>query len=237
MPVLFTPLSATVAELHVTGDDGSVVVHQDGDLFYVGGAGQPVFCFERPDPDDAWGVYHENDPSFVGDAWSNKRGMAWLKGSAARRGLGLLDALPAGDYFLVQSALKVRESKVLLMGNELVERPIWGAELLADPDLRVNVFGAAADSPPSLDQPLLGVPTLNLANRLTGVFFLEMASTATCEDAVGDEADDLVLVIPRTGPLVLNTLEPFGADKHRAAVDAWARNGARQTAYRLARSS
>ncbi len=235
MPALFTAYSETLAELRVTGDEGSITVRRDGDLLYIGEPGRPVFCLEHPDPDDAWGVYHEENPRFVAGGWPDEAGVAWLKGSAARRGLGLIDRLPAGDYILVRSDLKARAVQHLLMGNELVERPIWGAQLLADADLRVNVFGAAADRPPTLQQPLLGAPILNLANRLTGIFFFEMAPAATPEAEARVEADDLVLVVPRVGPLVLNTMEPFSADRHRIALDEWARDGASQAANRLAR--
>lgn len=232
MATVFEAISSTLATLSQTSTHGGIAMRRDDELFYIGAAGEPVFCLERPDPDDAWGVYHEEAPAYFDGGWGDPQGEAWLEGSAARRSLGVLAELPRGDYELVRCGMAVGRPKALLLGNEWVPRPVWGANLLADDDLHVNVFGAAPDAAPALDQPLLGVPILNMANRLTGIFALEMASPMA-EASKGVDGE-LVVVIPRTGPLVLNMLERFNADSHQAALDRWARQGARACSLRLA---
>jgi len=158
MIVHFSEVSRRKALLELEGNRNSFgLVRNPVQRHGLGLREAPRFRVTQPfSPDDGWRFEPHEPARDVPDTWSPgselERGlMGWVKGSAAKRGLSVLTALPRGRYLLLRSGRRPVASERALMGNDLLLRPPNVLVLRQEEPLFVGVVGSRKDEPPALD--------------------------------------------------------------------------------------
>lgn len=221
----FSAASDTVAELTVAGATRAFSVHVDHALHTeIGFAEAPLFRIDRnPNPDDAWDI----EPIEGGDRIRLAGEMAsdapsWVPPRHAPALSSLAAALPAGDYFLVRHLRHRPADSTVMLGNELVpdppahHRPIFdsgGAHY-------AGAVGQRAGEPPDLGHPLLGLSVLNFTGQIEpwALLFFSCFDEASADP----DPDELLLIIPRTGPLVFDAMSHYLGHDSSAERARWA---------------
>lgn len=130
----------------------------------------------------------------------------WAAGSRCVGGAALLSALPAGEYLLIRSGWVPTPAGLVPLGDGWVERGVDHELLTDDDETHAVVVSAIQNEPPTYGGPLLGLlyahPTM-LGRDGAPIFLAGLAGDG---DARG--AGDLILVLPCSGPLVLDTDDP-----------------------------
>lgn len=145
----------------------------------------------------------------------------WFGSSGVSQGWNVPWSLPAGSYFMVQSVRRPMRTEAMLMGNLFVPAtPNARALSVEDDPIAAFAFGADGRSAPCFDQPLLGFVVLNSTGirRMEEVFFFNVLRPVSTEVRAGQE---LVLIIPREGELVINNMDYFPDGSRNAYLERW----------------
>lgn len=231
----FSPLSPTLAELGVECEDSAVTLDaaQPG-LHRLGFVGSPLFEIERdPSPDEPWNITPRSGRTLDGSAEGLPADLAgWLPSAWHMATSSLLAHLPTGSYFLVRARPPADDSQAVLLGNEWVEGAGDHHRVLLDTkDAYAGIVGNQPGRRPDLSAPLLGLSTLNYTGDPTPravLFFSCFAAHAT------GHPNELLLVIPRTGPLVFDNMEDYSAARSTEDKRLWDEKHAEAFARKLA---
>jgi hypothetical protein len=222
-----------VARVEITSEPKLAFTMHDADSMHeLGFAGAPAYyLLEAPSTDDAWRVGAHEDARWIGietdDHVFAELGR-WLPVEHRSAGVALASSLPAGAYWWVRSRAEPRLTDEIVMGNEVVPRPVEVMEVLNASGVYAAIVSHQRGTPPAADQPLLAIPILNYdgTGSLTGAFLFP------CTRGDGSPRTELVIVIPETGPLVLDAQRRFSETDYRRSLKAWASG----LAYRAARA-
>ncbi|WP_394845372.1 hypothetical protein LZC95_51120 [Pendulispora brunnea] len=230
-------ISPVLAELSIPPGPNAFGVRSSGiaPVHDVGLYGAPRWRFHQTmSPDEGWametlpGGRLLSAPSALPESleWAY---LQWAEGSRAESGAGILQALPPGEYLLARSNLEARRAPQVLLGNERIPSPANTLVVLDRQPFFSMLIGPDGGAPPRTTHPLIGLVALNYVgeSHWTGALFFD---SLTPEEAPRREGD-LVLVIPRTGELVIDALASFSSEAHRTRDQAtWRDTGARQLA-------
>ena len=209
---MILPYDARVTRWTIESGPATPFTLTTREMFHdLGIAGQPCFRLTQPlSPDDAWDVYP-------------------MPQSAPLRDLEA--ELPAGEYVEVRTYRTPQPGSMVLLGNELVDYGPGMVTLLHEDGFYVGIVGRDRMRRPDLSGPLLAVVVLNYdGSSLTqGVLLF-----SCFEPAVGS-SDGLTLIIPATGPLVLDNLGAFGAALSKECKRTWCAEQLPRLAALLAR--
>jgi len=160
------------------------------------------------------------------------------EGSRAEAGSAVLYALPPGRYLLVRSSIEPRWKDSVLLGNEYMPNPPPNIPFLLDQrPFYGMVLGPETASPPVTTHPLVGLIALNYngsSSRQGALFFDCLARDGNVTRAKA--SGDLVLVIPKTGELVIDALAAYSTEERTTRdKNVWRDRGADQLAKALMR--
>jgi hypothetical protein len=162
--------------------------------------------------------------------------LEWAEGSRAENGFSTLPTLPTGRYYVVRSDLNPRREKQVLLGNGRLPTPDNMLTLLDRTGSCALAIGARPGEPPALAQPLLGLAVVNytIAANDNGILFFAVPDPDSPQRAPEPAAvGDLVLVVPVTGELVLDTRARWDPNRPTESQLAWTRTGALEFARLL----
>jgi hypothetical protein len=208
----------------------------------LGSYGSPRWRLTSADvaPDEGWELQTLPDGSLVAAddpvpeefEWAYLR---WAEGTRAESGIAVLLALPPGRYLLVQSALKPRRTDRVLLGNGYEDSPPNAAQLLHGQQFYAVIVGAHPDRPPATNRPLVGFVVVNYTgqSRPSGALFFDCVDSSSYDSTPDEAADDLMLVVPVTGELVVDAMARFSAAASAQDLERWRQTGARQLADAL----
>ncbi|WP_394834782.1 hypothetical protein LVJ94_50630 [Pendulispora rubella] len=229
-------ISPVLAELSIPPGPTAFGVHTSGiaPVHDVGSHGAPHWRFQQPmSPDDGWTMETLPGGRLLSAGtlpesleWAY---LQWAEGSRAESGAGVLQALPPGEYLLARSNLAPRRAPQVLLGNERVPSPANTLVLHDGQPFFAMLIGPDAAAPPRTTHPLIGLVALNYVgeSHWTGALFFD--TLAPEEPPTRD--GDLVLVIPRTGELVLDAMASFSTEARRTRdLATWRDTGAYQLA-------
>jgi hypothetical protein len=234
----FTPFDRCLAELVISAGQSEfgVITSRDDDLRIrhdIGVYGSPRWRLSIS-LDDEWDLQtlpsgrlpsHRTPPEAVEWAY-----LQWAEGTRAQHTFGALAALPSGRYLVVRSELTPHSAR-LRLGNEHLHPPDNVLNLLDQRNRSAAAIGPRPDQPPNLTQPLVALTLLNstgASNTPSLLFF-----PTTDQSPLGPPAGDLVLVLPVTGELVLDTMTRFSTETPTPDQRAWSTTGAEQFAALL----
>ncbi|MBI4861623.1 MAG: hypothetical protein HY815_15380 [Candidatus Riflebacteria bacterium] len=199
----------------------------------------PLYAVDQPpSPDDGWGFEPLPDGrrvASVDESGTPLEGgyLPWVTGSRVTAGHTALKLLPAGLYLLVRSPLSPRIEKEVAFGNEIVPATPNVRVLLDERSACSLVVGAPADVAPDLAQPLIGLTILSYQGPPTpvGILFFPCATPGPADPG---ESRDLLLVVPVTGELVLDSMGHAVGLRDNSRV-VWQERAAREFADRCVR--
>jgi hypothetical protein len=226
--VKFKSLSRQLARLEMNrlASPFGLAVDPQKQVHHLGYREAPLFRLEQPfSPDDAWSMTPLPGGRFVPAQQDvgqklDPAYLDWLHGSAVRRGREIPWLLPPGSYLLVRTAHPLNKVQSVMLGNEMVP---------ATPNIRVLreqkpvyscVLGAQLQEPPVLDHPLVGLAVLNYdgSSRRQGMLFFSSMGPAPRPMPAGQE---LVLIVPLEGSLVLDNMGAFSAESELQSRQRW----------------
>jgi len=151
--------------------------------------------------------------------------------------------LPDGTYYLVHHIVRSPQLPPhlldrVLLGNDWVESPGDHLQVLYEADRNyAGLVGSVTGCSPDLSQPLLGISVLNFTGnpRPTAALFFSCLEPASPSEAP-TEGDTVLLVIPRTGPLVFDNMAAFSAEQSARDKRRWADTLAKRYALQLTRA-
>jgi hypothetical protein len=238
----FSRITSTLAGLAVPERPGGFGVRTAGwpVVHDVGMYGAPRWRLRQPmSPDDAWDLetlpqgrlLPAGSPVPEQFEWSY---LTWADGSRAESGAAVLQALPPGRYLLVRSGLEPQPAPRVLLGNEWVPSPPNTRVLLDKRPFYAMLTGPDSGRPPVTVHPLVALIALNYVgdSHVHAALFFDGATPE--QTTAPAAAGDLVLVIPVTGELVVDTMAEFSAELSARAKATWRDTGARQLATVLA---
>ncbi len=234
-PGRYEPISERLAMLRMNRNDAPFGIKTGKYLLHrVGLADAPLYEIQQPlaPSDDMWEFRRAADGRFIetrsaGASELESSVARWASRSAAKRSFELCSLLPTGDYYLVRTALKPQHAPVLV-GNGR-DRAANFILLLDDPRFFVFAVGPSADFAPDLAQPLLGLPILRYTTAPfpVGIVCLPFLDAPI---PAGYDGQDLILIIPTQGDLVLDALGPLPPDPERRNLRVWTDELAREFA-------
>lgn len=233
----FSPLSSAVAELGIEGESSVLTldaVHPG--LHRLGFAGNPLFEIERdPSPDEPWKITPRGGrtPDNSAEALTGQLA-AWLPSASHRAASGLLTRLPTGSYFLVRARPPGDDDgQAVLLGNEWVEGAGEHHRVLLDArDAYAGIIGNQPGRRPDLSAPLLGLSVLNYTGDPAPHAVLFFCCFAPRAAAIAPS--ELLLVIPRSGPLVFDNMEAYSDARSAEDKRRWHEKHAKAFARELA---
>lgn len=228
LKVKFKSLSRQLARLEVNrlASPFGLAVDPRKQIHHLGYHEAPLFRLEQPfSPDDAWSVTpilggrfapaqqdvgQKLDPAYLD----------WLRGSAVCRGLEIPWLLPPGNYLMVRTARPLNKAQRVMLGNEMVPATQNIRVLREQKPVYSCVFGAQRQAPPVLDHPLVGLAVLNYngSTQMQGMLFFSTMEPAARPMPAGQE---LVLIIPLDGALVLDNMGFFSAESELQSRQRW----------------
>ncbi|WP_394824460.1 hypothetical protein [Pendulispora albinea] len=228
----FDALSPVLAELSVPEGPHDFGVRTSGwpAVHDIGSYGAPRWRIRQPmAPDDGWeletlpsGGLLPARPVPEDFEWAY---LTWAEGSRAEAGAAVLHALPPGRYLLVRSSLEPRRGASVLLGNERVPSPANTRVLVDAGSFYAMLVGPESDAPPRTTHPLVGLVALNYTGGpfVHGALFFDALAREASEEneAAPDAPGDRVLVIPRTGELLIDALAEFSKDRTERDKSAW----------------
>lgn len=156
----------------------------------------------------------------------------------------LISALPQGDYFIIKSPRALNRPRFLCVGNDSVPAN-EGVRCLVNtaspPDTRSHEFrlkayilGADPTSSTCMGQPMLGMTVTRLdgSHASAGLLFLPIG-----QPSPHAPADELLLVVPRRGELVIDVKAVFSDGFPEHYPDDWWRGHDMLAARLLATSA
>ena len=221
-------MSHRVARLNVKGGRGSWGLSTNKFEHRLGYKNSSMYQLEQPfDPDDRWYIEplpggalmsSRPDPSLPHAFEDDYR--AWAGRPGHNGGAAVLALLPSGENLVVRSARQPSTATRVALGNDLVEAAPNIQGLVDEPPFHANVVGPDPEATPDVSQPLIGVAILEYTSNASscGVLFFQCTEPPTTRTA-GDGAP--VLVIPRSGPLLIDGAAHFGGHDIEAAHRLW----------------
>jgi hypothetical protein len=224
----FEVLSERLARLTVRCSAGLLGLTRDPSPFQrhrLGLEQAPLYQLAQPlSPDDGWEVTALPSGGFV-DVVSPAPAIdplyeAWAVGSRARHGHEIVGLLPVGRYLFVRSPRPLLTTTRVLLGNRFVPATPHMRVLRERRPYYACVIGPGTSRAPDLSQPLLSLIILNYAGEasLHGSVFFPFSTPRG--DALG-ASQDLVLIVPEEGELVVDNMAFFSEEEERRSKQAW----------------
>jgi hypothetical protein len=224
-------LSAAVARLDVQGNHGwqlissAVPGNQAAPRVYALGAfGEPRVRLTAPwsPTDDDW-TLETLRAKGVSGAVPEEAELAYLafaEGTAAENSAHVLGALPDGEYRVVRVRPPSSRSRQVTLGNQRMDARPNALELLDTKDAYACAWGRGSEAPPSGRTPLVGLGMAHFdgSTNRPGLLAFELGDPGTVR-TMNAASQDLVVVVPVRGPLVIDVLDGFGAGP---VAEAWA---------------
>jgi hypothetical protein len=216
MIVVFCPLTSSVVEISIE-NEGAVFTLEEAEpgLHRLGFPNNPAFGIRRdPSPDEPWEITHQNGQMIARTPMPLPAEVsAWLPEDSATATSALLAHLPSGRYYLVRARPPTEKRDGVLLGNEWVmEAGAHHQVLFYADDIYAGIVGNQNGQPPDLSGPLLGVSVLNYTGDPVPHAALFFCCFAPSEQVAG-EVSEVMLVLPRTGPLVFDAMAEYSAEQ------------------------
>lgn len=235
---MFTPESEWIGRLEISGSQAEpFTLHGAGREHNLGFADHPLYYLDQaPSPDDPWdvGIHDGGRVIPLGGGLPHPGSYAalagWLPDDHREAGLALAAHLPEGTYLWLRSRLAPTRSETILLGNEWVDAAPNMLELRRGDDYYAAIVGGDKDQPPALDRPLVGVTILNY----DGTESMQAVLFFACFEGGGGSTREHLLVIPESGPLVIDSLAMFSTDDSARCLARWTATEARQLTDELA---
>jgi hypothetical protein len=231
---MFTPESEWIGRLEITRfQPEPFTLHGAGRDHTFGFADRPLFYLDQAhSPDDPWdvGICDGGRAIPVEGGLPDAALAGWLPSTHRDAGLALAERLPEGTYLWLRSRLEPSRSETILMGNEWVDAEPNMLELSRGSDYYAAIIGSDKKHPPAIDQPLLGVTILNYDGTET----MQAVLFFSCLQGRGGSSKERVLVIPESGPLILDSLATFSAEDSARCLARWTSTEARELTGKLA---
>jgi len=146
--------------------------------------------------------------------------LAFAEGTAAENSAHVLGALPDGVYALVRARPPSERPNFITLGNQRVQAKSNALELLDSQDAYACAWGRNADAPPSGRTPLVGLGMANFDGSTSrpGLLAFELGDPGTVS-TMNAASQDLLVIVPVRGPLVIDVLDGFGTG---SPAEAWA---------------
>ncbi len=248
-----------LAEITVLADAAATpiarVARDPGVTLTMGPASAPWFSLAQTPyvPDEGWTLHTAaraaplSAPAAASGAdaascdaidWSY---LTWAEGSAAEAGVRALAGLPPGRYWLARTSRAFVRPPTVLLGNAIEPRPANAVVLEGCGESTGRVYAAAFGANPAAPPPracaLLGAPIFGytgMRDSFACLFFEHAPFVAEGREA---DARESVLIVPASGPLVIDALGPWrDAGESASLLATWEQSGARATAHYLSRS-
>jgi hypothetical protein len=224
----FEVLSERLARMIVKRSLGRFGLTLDSSPFQrhrLGLSESPLYQLEQPlSPDDGWEVSALPSGAFV-DGASPAPAIdplyeAWAVGSRAQHGHELIGLLPIGRYLFVRSPRPLVTATSVVLGNECVAATANMRVLREHEPYYACVIGPDVSTGPDLSQPLLSLVVLNYVGdaSLHGSIFFPFSSPRGSTPA---STQDMLLIVPEEGELVMDNLGVFSRERERRAKQAW----------------
>lgn len=235
----FTRITEQLAEITVEGCDEPFSLSQLGPVSHrLGFADAPLFSIERGySPEHPWSIAPLEGGRLIGERGEGlERDVAeWIPKQHRYAITSLLSSLPSGTYFIIRYGAQPADDTNVLLGNDLLPNPPPHLRGLCETDRDyAGLVGRTAGAVPDTSAPLLGISILNFTGQSTtraALFFECLASTPTPDQEVSDE---LLLVLPRRGPLVFDNMGHYHGSRTDEHLLAWSETNAKEFASVLA---
>lgn len=222
--------------VNITATTETIQLQDNRGIHELGFVGQPLFSIELPpSPDDAIELDFKPEgrkiPRLAPNGDDDTELLSWAEGTRGVDDLScILRHLPTGDYMFIRSDRSPLKAQEVQMGNELVSAPPHICSLLQNEEQVVLIIGDKKDQLCIVDQPLVGVPILNYngGSAQDGVWFFPLG-----EKGIPDERE-LLLILPVTGPLIIDLMGRFSKEDALRCQARWARTRALALAQCLA---